>query len=293
MHLSRPVPVTHPASPGRKRRLAALTTLGLAGLLAGCGTGNSPAINATATASAKSYTAAAGNWKFTTGTTGQPAAFAGALAVSGTSVTATLHPLVTSCADSSKIVVAATGNIDASGLLTITSDKSAQVAISISGTLAPDQHSLVSPSITITGGSCATPSSHVAGLAPRETAAPTAQQFQPLTGNYSGTFTDTSGVTLTVAASLSQPTTPDANGVYHLTGSATFPDMSCLTAPVITDSTVTGDSIQATYTDQATGNTVSANGTFSSDAQTLTITNWILSGCGNDAGTGLLTRQVN
>lgn len=120
-----------------------------------------------------------------------------------------------------------------------------------------------------------------------------AQQYQPLSGIYSGTFTDSSGATLAVAATLSQPTTPDTNGVYHLTGYATFPNTSCLDAPVITDSVVTGDSIQATYTDQSTGGTVVGNGTFSPDAQTLTITDWILSGCGDDTGNGQLLRQRN
>ena len=290
MLISRPVPVVRPSRPGRTRRLIALTTLGLAGLvaglLAGCGTGISPAIN-TAT-HPNSFAAVAGNWKFTTGSS----AFAGALSVSGSTVTGTLHPFAALCANPDTLFQVA-GSIDANDFLSITSSDASGARLAISGALAADRHSLTTPTITITGNACTAPSVRTAGLSPRTTASPTAQQYQALTGNYSGSFTDASGAVLPVTASLSQPTTPDANGVYHLTGTATFPDISCLATPVITDSTVTGDSIQATYTDQQTGNTVSGTGTFSADAQTLTITNWTLSGCGNDTGTGLLTRQTH
>ena len=288
MQISRPVPTSRPRRPGRKRKLAALTTLGLAGLLAGflagCGTGSSPQISAEA--SAKSYAATAGNWKFTSGS----AAFAGALTVSGTTVTATLHSVSAACPSA---VFTASGTISAADSLSLTAPNVSGGKLTISGTLAADQHSLTAPAITVSGGVCATPAVHTASLSPRDTTSPTAQQYQPLTGNYNGTFTDNSGATLAVAATLSQPTTPDTNGVYHLTGYATFPNTPCLATPVITDSTITGDSIQATYTDRDSGSTVVGNGTFSADAQTLTITNWILSGCGDDAGTGLLLRQAN
>ncbi len=296
MLISRPVPTTRPRRLGRKRRLAALTTLGLAGLivglLAGCGTGNSPEINSkSSAASATSFVAASGNWKFTPGSSTH-IAFAGAITVSGNTVSGTLHPTTALCAASTDPFKVA-GTVSASGLFTITSSNFATGTLTISGALAPDQHSLIDPTITISGSSCATAATPSVHSVAHVDTAPTAQQYEPLTGNYNGIFTDTSGATLTVAASLSQPTTPDANGVYHLTGYATFPNTSCLNTPVITDSTITGDSIQATYTDQATGNTVVGNGTFSSDAQTLTITNWILSGCGDDTGTGLLTRHTN
>ena len=290
MQISRPVPTTRPRRPGRRRKLAALTTLGLAGLLAGflagCGSTNSPQLSAAVTS--KSYAAAAGNWKFTSGAS----AFAGALTVSGTSVTAILHPLDATCAASGGAFTAS-GTISATDSLSLTSSNLTGGKLAIAGTLAPDQHSLTSPTITVTGGTCATGATRAPSSSPRIAAAPSAQQYQPLTGNYNGTFTDLSGATLTIAATLSQPTIPDANGVYHLTGYASFPNTPCLATPVITDSTITGDTIQATYTDKDSGSTVVGNGTFSPDAQTLTITNWILSGCGDDTGTGLLLRQTN
>lgn len=281
---------------GQRRRLLALTSLGVAGLLAGllsgCSAANPIAVNAAATSTtapaARSYAAAAGNWKFTPAAGSRMAAFAGSLTVSGTTLAGTLHPLAAACAGSTA-AFPVTGSIDASNHVAITSTDFAGGALSITGDLAPDNHSLLNPTITVTSGACI---GTKATLQPRVTGSATAQQFQPVTGNYTGTFTDSSGVTLAVSASLSQPTTPDANGVYHLTGSATFPGNPCLTAPVVTDSTVTGDLLEATYTQQSTGDTVSAKGTFSSDAATLTITTWTLTGCGDDTGTGLLTRQT-
>ena len=273
-----------PFRPHSATRPAAIACAGLATIfLAGCGTGISPEMN---TSGANSFAAATGNWKFSTGST----ALAGSLTISGSAVTGTLHPLAAACAASPDLLQVA-GTIDASGLLTMTSTKLTSGRLSISGTLAADRHSLTNPSITLTGGACATPADRPGSLVAHAVSAASAQQYQPLTGNYTGSFVDSSGTALAVSATLSQPTTPDANGVYHLTGTATFPNTPCLTTPVITDSTVTGDTIQATYTDSQTGGTVVATGTFSSDAQTLTISSWTLSGCDIDTGTGTLTRK--
>ncbi len=294
MLIPRPIPTSNPPRPNRKRTLAALTTLGLAGLIAGllsgCSTAMSPVINtSTSTPAVAAFAAAAGNWKFTSAHT----AFAGSLAISGNTVSGTLHPLLTLCGTSAE-PFSISGTIASSRLLTMTSANFSDGEITISGTLAADEHSLLNPTLNVTGGTCTAaaairsgnPSAHLTPTA-------TAQQYQAVTGNYNGTFTDGSGAILTVTATLSQPTSPDANGVYHLTGYATFPNTACLDTPVITDSTVTGDSIQTTYTDKQTGNTVSATGTFSADAQTLTIANWTLSGCGDDTGTGTLSRPAN
>ena len=293
MPVTRPAPVPYI---GRKRRLAALTTLGLAGLvvglLSGCSTANSSGMNTQTTAPSNSFAAVTGNWKFTTGTSAHLSALAGALTVSGTTVTGTLHPLVATCAASTNLLQVA-GTIDASGFLTMTSSDLAGGQLSISGNLAEDRRSLTNPTITITAGICSLTSARSGSPVAHLTSTASAQQYQSVTGNYTGSFTDSDGATLAVSANLSQPTTPDTNGVYHLTGYATFPDNPCLSAPVITDSTVTGDTIETTYTDSQSGGTVMATGTFSTDAQTLTLSNWTLSGCGDDTGTGLLSRQPN
>ena len=282
----------------RTRRVAAFTTLALAGLLAGllsgCGSAKYNELNTstTTTSSANAFAGATGNWKFTTGSLTQLPTLAGSVTVTGSAVSATLHPLLASCAPPTDILHLS-GKVDTNGLLTITSADWPDGQLSISGTLSSDRHSLANPSITVTNGVCDTPAPHTSNLAARVTSSASAQQYQAVTGNYAGSFVDSDGASIAVSATLSQPTAPDANGVYHLTGYATFPDNPCLTAPVITDSTVTGDSIQTTYTDSQSGAKVVATGTFSPDAQTLTLSNWTLAGCGDDTGTGLLIRQTS
>ena len=283
------------AKPGRRRRkVLTVTGLGLAGLLAGLLSGCTGANQVVAApASTNAYAAASGNWLFTSGSSARPSSWGGALSVSGTSVTGTLHAMATTCA-TAQTSVAVAGSIDANGVLSITSKEFAGGTLSISGALASDRHSLVSPAMAITGGSCATAAlgqgSHATVFA-RETTAPTAQQFQPLTGSYTGTFTSDSGGKLTVAASLSQPTVPDLDGTYHLTGTASFTGDACVSAPVLTDSVVTGNTITATYTDPETKAAVTGSGTFSADGSIITIAHWALTGCGDDSGSGVLVRQ--
>ncbi len=274
--------------PSRRRRtVLALTSLGFAGFLAGllAGCGSSPVAPLTSSP-ANPYAAVAGNWQFTSG----PAVrFAGSLAVQGSTVTGKLHPVGMSCA--STAVFPVQGTVSAQQTLSLASASFGGGTLAIHGTLAPDQHSLLLPAVTLTGGSCASVASAHA-LRPEDNTGSTGQQYQPITGAYAGTFTDSDGASQPVDATLSQPTAPDSNGVYHLTGSATFANNPCLSNPVITDSTVSGSQISATYTDSTTGSQIVGTGTFSSDASTLTINNWVLSGsCDADTGTGLLTRH--
>ena len=257
----------------------------MAGLLSGCST-----ISQTATAITpipESYAAMTGNWRFTA-TAGVPIELAGALAVQGTQVSGRLHVVSGPCTSTTGMGdFAVSGAIDDTRRLQLSGQKDATHAFQIAGALAPDHRSLVEPVVTASG-----PCAADRVLQARDNSASTGQQYQPVTGNYDGTFTDADGDGLAVAASLSQPTTPDANGVYHLTGTATFAGVPCLGSPVVTSSTVTGNQISATYTDSTSGATVVGSGTFSADAQMLTISSWTLSGsCGSDSGSGLMTHQ--
>lgn len=283
----------------RNRKILTLGALGavglLAGLLAGCSGGLNATPAAVPAADTTAHAALAGNWKFSSPATNSRglSSVAGSLAVKGTAITGTLHPLSGTCAVANTPFAVA-GSVDAHNLLTLSSTAFAGGAFSLSGTVADDQRSLSNATYTIAGGACAFPSASSVpnAVSPRDAAPVTAQQFQPISGSYAGSFSDSSGVTLPLTANLSQPTTPDANGVYHLTGYATFDHNPCLNTPVVTDSTVTGDTISATYTDATTHNTVVGTGTFSADASTLTISNWSLTGsCGGDEGTGHLARN--
>ena len=97
---------------------------------------------------------------------------------------------------------------------------------------------------------------------------------------------------MAVSANLQQSSAADANGYYHLSGTATFANNPCLNAPIVTDSVINGATITATYTDSQTGNSITGTGTFDSTASTLTVTNWTLTGTGQcaDSGTGSIAK---
>ncbi len=278
------------------RKLLALTSLGLAGLLAGllagCSTTSSP--TQSTTAPTQSYAELAGNWQFAAA--GNPAltSLAGSLTVSGANVTGMLHPLAGACvAGPTAVPFAVSGAISSTGLLTLTSTSFAGGTFHLTGTLAANQHSLQNPAYAVSGGSCAAATPALARLTPQDNPTITiAQQYQPISGTYTGSFSDADGIILAVSANLQQSASPDANGYYHLSGTATFANNPCLNTPVVTDSVINGATVIATYTDSATGNSIVATGTFDPTATTLTVSNWTLSGSPScaDSGTGSIAK---
>lgn len=319
-------PMSLPCSLAATRRLlaqASLCTIGLIlTLLSGCSSTTSPISTPAATTSsntnqststtsnsttttttipaatpvvtAKSFAAVTGNWKLSFPGT-RLKALSGSLVVDGASVTGVLHPISSSCAADTNVIpvvgtIASTSTADTLTLSSTTAFENGAVAVT--GTIAADGRSLSDPTLAVTGGSCVAAPAVTGAALPRGAAANVAQQYQPISGTYAGSFSDPDGQVLPLTATLTQTSSADANGTFHLTGNATFANNPCINTPVVTDSTVTGDTLSATYTDANTGNSVTASGTFSIDAATLTITNWTISGsCGRDAGTGVLTRQ--
>lgn len=175
-----------------------------------------------------------------------------------------------------------TGSANGANAVTLAGDL-AGGTLKIAGTLAADGRSLGAATYTVVGGSCAFAAPAVA----------TANAYTPVTGSYTGGFADAHGQVISIAATLTQNPASDPNGNFQLSGTATFPNNPCFNSPVsIANSQVTGGSFSLTYTDSATTNSVTANGTFSTDGSTLTATNWALAGpCGPDSGTGSLTRH--
>jgi hypothetical protein len=214
----------------------------------------------------------------------------GSFSGDSTAITGLFHTAASGACITPQTIVTLSGKADARRNLVLTSSPFDDGSVlTIRGVLAADGHSMVDASYSVMGGTCAFAAENGTRVAPM-----IAAQYQTISGNYAGTFVDVDGDSLPVSATLTQTTQPDADGVFHLTGNATFPGNPCLTSPVITDSTVTGSSLSATYSQQQNGatNTVVASGTFNADASVLTITNWTLSGgCGADNGTGLLTKQ--
>ena len=97
-----------------------------------------------------------------------------------------------------------------------------------------------------------------------------------------------------VSTVLSQ-SAPDANGNFVLSGYANLPASNgCFSTPTNTDSAqVTGQNFSINYTDPNTGNSLMTSGTVSTDATTLTVNSWTVTGpCSGENGTGgLLTKQ--
>ena len=203
---------------------------------------------------------------------------AGLSSQSSGAVTAVAHLAGASCVSANTGIVLA-GSVDSLGKFALNSQPFAGTTLAIKGQVAADGKSVSAAKWTFSGGSCAA----------LGTASLAATQFSQVNGNYTGTFVDANNNQLPVTATLTQTTQPDQNGQFHLSGSANFPNNPCFTQPVVTDSLVTGSSLSATYAQGAAS--ITAAGTFNSDATQLTITSWQVTGgqCDGDSGTGLLT----
>lgn len=197
-------------------------------------------------------------------------------------ITGILHSQGTSSCIAPATSFEVSGSADSAGNLTLTGPL-AGGTLTIKGTLASDGKSLSDASYNVTGGSCA-----FIGTVPA-----TAQDYNPISGNYDGTFTDTDGVVATISATLNQSPDASGDGNYTLSGSAALPNNPCFSTSTLTLSStqVTGGTFTFSFTDPVTTASVTANGTFSSDAAALTVTGWTLTNCSTDTGTGTMTRQ--
>ena len=226
---------------------------------------------------------AAGNWQFSSSAAAAARlpVFSGVVSGTATAATAILHAQGSSACVAPAASFELAGASDSNGVLTLTGPL-AGGTLTITGALASDGKSLTDASYNVTGGSCAF----------AKAADATAQAYTPISGTYTGSFNDADGQIATVQATLNQSADANGDGNFTLTGSAT-PNNPCFSATVpISATNVTGGTFTFTYTDPSTTNSVTANGTFSSDASTLTVTQWLLSGpCGADTGTGTMTRQ--
>ncbi len=259
------------------RALAAPVVLSLLPmLLAGC--------SASSTVDSASKAAfVSGNWQFSSVA---PAAvhlsgLSGELSGSAGAVTGILHAQLASACVAPTTALTVAGSADTKGVLTL-SGAIAGGTLTISGTLAADGRSLSGATYSVAGGSCAF----------AKPADAIAQAYMPISGSYAGSFRDGDGQIATVQATLNQSADTNGDGNYTLTGTATPNNLCFSTTVPISSTSVSGGNFTFTYTDPNTTNSVTANGTFSSDASTLTVTNWVLSGpCGSDTGVGSMVRQ--
>lgn len=262
------------------RTLLCTSFLPLLPLLTGCSvnsvTGSATALPAIAT----------GNWQFSS-----PAAAAvklpalsGELSGSSAALSGIFHAQSASACIAPAAAFEVSGAVKATGAVTLTGPI-AGGTLTVTGTLAADGKSLTEATYNVSGGACAF----------AQTASATAQAYMPINGTYIGTFSDASGPVIAVTAQLQQSDLSNTTGNFTLTGTGTFPSNGCFASPVTVSNTqVTGGSFTMTYADTGgSGNSVTASGTFSPDATTLTITSWQLTGsCGPDTGVqSTMTKQ--
>jgi hypothetical protein len=246
--------------------------------LTGCNTALAP----TSTVKAVAVT---GNWQFASTATSASKLpmISGELTGDSSAITGIFH------SDSANACIAPTkafevaGAANAAGVVTLTAANVAGGKLTVTGTLAADGKSLTGASYNVVGGSCAF----------TQAASAEAQQYSPINGSYTGSFSDSDGNVISLSANLSQTPNSDTDGNFQLSGTGTFPNNPCFNSPVtMTNTQVTGGNFTFTYTDPTTQNNVVTNGTLSTDGKTLTVTGWTLTGsCGPDSGTGLLTQQ--
>lgn len=248
--------------------------LALAALvIAGCNAGriNSPAASLN------------GNWSFVAPAAqgAQPLILnAGFQQSADGSISAVAHLNGAACV-SATAPITLSGFVSGSNRVTLVSQPFGETKLTLRGDLAPGGKSILDASWTFAGGSCADLGS----------ATVTATNYTQINGTYNGTFIDAGNNQIQVTATLTQTSQPDANGQYHLSGSATFPNNPCFTQSIVTDSLVTGNNLSTTYTQGSSS--ITAVGTFNSGATQLTVSHWQVSGglCDGDTGTGLLTEQ--
>ncbi len=264
----------------RLRLASALLSLVLLGT--GCNQIITAPIGVSATALPVSV---AGNWQIASSdaVAAKLPSLSGALAGAGSAITGVVHANSSTACIAPATTIALTGSVDAANQITLSGANLAGGSLKIAGTLAADGKSITNATYLVSGGTCAFTAAAVA----------TAQSFSSINGNFTGTFSDPYGQVLSITAMLTQTPASDPNGNFQLSGTGTLGTNPCFTSPAtISNSQVTGGSFSLTYNDPNLANSVTASGTFSTDGMTLTVTNWTLSGaCGDDSGTGLLTRH--
>ena len=223
-----------------------------------------------------------GNWQVSSSDAAAAglSTLAGSLTGTSASLSGVFHSQSVRSCVVPKSPILVNGAVDQAGKVTLTGPL-AGGTVTISGDLSADGKSLGETTFNVAGGTCGFTRAALAQ----------AEVYMPISGVYNGTYRDADGQIAAVQATLNQSADSNGDGNFTLTGSAS-PNNPCFSASVpISSTTVSGGNFSFTYTDPGTGNSVTAAGTFSDDASTLTVTNWTSSGpCGADSGTGAMAR---
>lgn len=255
-------------------------SLGLLVALSGCSSRITPASPAVS----QTYALLTGSWLFSSADTN----FSIDAGLSGNAGAVTGTATVHGCSGTPEQTTLS-GPVSTTGTMTLRTAKLAGGEIlSLHGQLSPDGKTISNATVTTSGSGCAVPAGEMLR----------AQVYAPATGNYSGTFTGSDNVAIAVTATLSQNTIAGPGGSYSLSGTVNFPASPCL-GNIATinsaSSTVTSGTLSAAFNTTVSGQpvTVNATGTADPSADTVTISQWTISGgsCDTYSGTGSLSNQ--
>jgi hypothetical protein len=120
-----------------------------------------------------------------------------------------------------------------------------------------------------------------------------ATKFAPLSGTYSGSLNLSQGGALAFSTVLTQDKLVDEDGKYWILGSAIITASQCGGSWTLADSFVEGDHFVLTYISSDNAIQLQASGNSSSDANSLTISSFVINGrsCDGYYGTGVLSQQ--
>jgi hypothetical protein len=215
-------------------------------------------------------------------TTGTTYSVGGELSTSGSTVTGIMHVLSPCFMFNGNVLydVPVTGTVSSAGALTLISTAVASQKISMSG----QWHAGVisSGTYSISGGCANGDHGTITGF-----------PVSAFNRSYNGTFVSAvvPSIRIGTTVSLSQSSTADSDGIYHVTGTATFTGSPCFSSGTIATSLVVGSYIQVKITTSngvvnywgtvtnSNGNTI--NGQYSITGGT----------CNGDSGLGIATRS--
>lgn len=258
------------------RKLVSIALASLAVVLSGCGGSGG---GTTATNPPPSYPTITGNWALTATSQVTKLNYQMGAYITNTngSVSGTLHLLNSGCFTPTEDIPIS-GTISSAGTVSATSSAVSSQVVAISGTVASGTLSVGKYSIT--GGCGNGDNGTVTGfIAPS------------YSNTYSGTFLSVSKISISTTITTSQ-SGPDADGLYHLSGTATFSGSPCFVSGTITDSMVTGAYMAVTITANDGSSVVFGGYITDSTGETISGDYQVTGGkCSGDYGTGSVSHS--
>ena len=258
------------------RGFASILLTSFAVVFSGCGGSGSGTM---ATNSPPSYPTITGNWALTASSqvTKLNYQMGGYITNTNGDVSGTLHLLNSGCFTPMQDIPI-TGTVSTAGAVSATSSAVSSQVVTISGTVASG--ALSSGTYSIKGGCGNGDSGTVTGfIAP------------PYSNTYSGTLLSVSKISISTTITTSQ-SGPDTDGLYHVSGTATFSGSPCFASGTITGSDIAGAYMAVTITANDGSSVVFGGYITDSTGKTISGDYQVTGGkCSGDYGTGSVSHS--